>query len=322
MKAAKYYGNKDIRIIDIPRPKITNGEILVQVKASGICGTDAMEWYRLKKGPRILGHEIAGDIIESKSKRFKVGQRVFVSHHVPCDKCKYCDNNNQTACQTLHSGNYDPGGYAEFVRVPEINVEKGTYILPDEMTYEGATMIEPLACCIRAQSLLDIDKNTTLLIQGCGISGLMNIALAKSKGAKVVATDINDFRLQKAIEYGADKVCRPDELPDFRADVVLICTGAGAASKTAFEFVDKKGTILYFAIPKELDVPIVDIWRNELTITSSYGATPKDLERSMELYEKTKVKDLITHTLPLSRIQEGFDLVTAADNSLKVVLLP
>ena len=118
MLVAKYYHNNDIRLEELPTPKIGPGEILVRVRASGICGTDVMEWYRIQKAPRILGHEIAGEIVESKSDKYRTGQRVFVSHHVPCHDCKYCREDNQTACDTLHQGNYDPGGYSEFVRVP------------------------------------------------------------------------------------------------------------------------------------------------------------------------------------------------------------
>ncbi|MCE8429488.1 MAG: alcohol dehydrogenase catalytic domain-containing protein, partial [Candidatus Methanoperedens sp.] len=110
MKIAVYYNNNDIRIENRPIPEIKKGEILVKVKASGICGTDLMEWYRIKKPPRVLGHEMTGEIIESRSDKFKAGQRVFVSHHVPCNECKYCISGDHTACETLHKGNYDPGG--------------------------------------------------------------------------------------------------------------------------------------------------------------------------------------------------------------------
>ena len=158
MKVAVYYNNKDIRLEERPKPIIKEGEILVKVKASGICGTDVMEWYRIKKAPRILGHEIAGEIIESKSNKFKVGQRVFVSHHVPCNKCKYCLEGNHTACDTLHAGNYDPGGFSEFIRVPKINVELGTYILPENVSYGEGTMIEPLGCVVRGQRIINIKK--------------------------------------------------------------------------------------------------------------------------------------------------------------------
>ena len=112
MRVAMWYNNRDVRLEEMPVPRIEPGEILVKVMASGICGSDVMEWYRARKGPRILGHEMAGEIVESKSK-FKVGQRVFVSHHVPCNECKYCLAGNHTACDTLHKGNYDPGGFSE-----------------------------------------------------------------------------------------------------------------------------------------------------------------------------------------------------------------
>ncbi len=177
--SARYYNNNDIRLEELPIPKIGPGEILVKVRASGICGTDVMEWYRIKKGPRILGHEIAGEIVESKSRRYQKGQRVFVSHHVPCNQCKYCRAGNHTACDTLHRGNYDPGGYSEFVRAPKINVDYGVYVLPDQVSYAEGTMIEPLACGIRGLKLLDLREGHTVLILGCGISGILNIQLAR-----------------------------------------------------------------------------------------------------------------------------------------------
>ena len=179
MKVAVYHNNKDVRVEERDRPSIQDGEILVKVISSGICGTDVMEWYRIKKAPGILGHEIAGEIVESKSEKYKVGDRVFVSHHVPCDECKYCLDDNHTACSTLHSGNYDPGGFAEYVRVPKLNVEKGTYILPSNVSFDQGTMIEPLACCVRGQRVIDVKKGHTVLILGCGISGLQYIVIAK-----------------------------------------------------------------------------------------------------------------------------------------------
>jgi len=324
MRVAKYYNNHDIRIEDIPVPTIGEGEILVKVHASGICGTDVMEWYRIKKAPRILGHEIAGEIIETKSDKYKKGQRVFVSHHVPCFNCKYCRADNHTACDTLHKGNYDPGGYSEFIRVPKINVDYGVYILPDNVTYEEGTMIEPLACAVRAIRLMKITKDQTVLILGSGISGILNIQLAKAKGAKVIATDINEYRLNKAKEFGADEVFNAAEPLDIKADRVILCTGAYKAVEQAFQCLDKKGMILLFAIPnKDIPIPIPDFWRNEQTVFSSYGAAPVDLEEALKLISANKinVKDTITHKLPLDKIQEGFNIILQAKESLKVILI-
>ncbi len=324
MLVAKYYNNNDIRLEELPTPKIGPGEILVRVRASGICGTDVMEWYRIQKAPRILGHEIAGDIIESKSDRYKKGERVFVSHHVPCNECKYCRAGNHTACDTLHKGNYDPGGYSEFIRVPKINVDYGVYVLPDQVSYAEGTMIEPLACGLRGLRLIGIRENHTVLILGCGVSGILNIQLAKLTGARVVATDINEYRLNKAKEFGADEVMQAAQDLDIRADRVIICTGAYAAVEQAFKCIDKKGIILLFAIPnRDIAIPIPDFWRNELTVTSSYGAAPVDLEEALALIanKKINVKDTITQKLPLQKIQEAFKIVVEAKESLKVVLV-
>lgn len=323
MKTAVYYNNNDIRIEERPKPEIKNGEILVKVRASGICGTDLMEWYRIKKAPRVLGHEIAGDIVESRSDKYSIGQRVFVSHHVPCNECKYCLAGNHTACETLHKGNYDPGGFSEFIRVPEINVNNGTYILPDDVSYEDGVMIEPLACVIRAQRMIGVAKGQTVLVMGSGISGLLNIKLAKLRKAKVIATDINDYRLKMAKECGADEVYNANAQLNVKADRIIMCTGAMPAFEAAFRYIDRKGIIMLFAIPnKNIAIPVEDFWRNELSIVSSYGAAPVDLEESLGLISdgKMDVRNMITHRLKLEDIQKGFRIAAEAKDSLKVVL--
>ena len=264
-----------------------------------------------------------GEIVESKSDKYQPGQRVFVSHHVPCNDCKYCREENQTACDTLHSGNYDPGGYSEFVRVPKINVDYGVYVLPDQVSYAEGTMIEPLACGVRGLRLIDIRAHHTVLILGCGISGILNIQLAKLTGARVIATDINEYRLNKAKEFGADEVLHGAQDLNLKAERVIVCTGAYAAVEQAFRCIDKAGIILLFAIPnRDIAIPIPDFWRNELTVTSSYGAAPADLEEALALiaHKTINIKDTITQTLPLTQIQAAFKIVAEAQESLKVVL--
>ncbi|MCE8425872.1 MAG: alcohol dehydrogenase catalytic domain-containing protein [Candidatus Methanoperedens sp.] len=325
MKIAVYYNNNDIRIENRPIPEIKKGEILVKVKASGICGTDLMEWYRIKKPPRVLGHEMTGEIIESRSDKFKAGQRVFVSHHVPCNECKYCISGDHTACETLHKGNYDPGGFSEFVRIPEINVENGTYFLPPNISFEEGTMIEPLACVVRAQRIIDVKEGQIVLVMGSGISGLLNIQMAKFRKAKVIATDINEYRLDRAREFGADEVFNAKEEPIIKADRIIMCTGAMSAFEAAFRFIDRKGIIMLFAIPdKNIFIPVEDFWRNELAVVSSYGAAPVDLEEALELIRigAIKVRDMITDRVGLEDIQEGFKIAKEARESLKVVVVP
>jgi L-iditol 2-dehydrogenase len=324
MKIAVYHNNTDIRIRDVSIPKILEGEILVKVMASGICGTDVMEWYRKKKAPCVLGHEIAGEVVESKSERFKVGDRVFVCHHVPCDDCKHCHEGNHTACQTLHNGNFDPGGFSEFVRIPKINVAKGAFLLGG-LSYEEGTIIEPFACCVRAQRVIGIKPQHTVLIMGSGVSGLLNIQLAKLKGAKVIATDVKDYRLDKAKDFGADSVI--DARKDFsvKTDRIILCNRDMEAFKKAFQYIDRKGILLFFGIPeRDVCLPIPEFWRNELTVTSSYGAAPADLAEAIDLMSdgKIRTKDMITHRFSLDEIQKGFKIASDAEESLKVVVLP
>jgi len=325
MKTAVYYNNNDIRIEERPKPEIKDGELLVKVRASGICGTDLMEWYRIKKAPRVLGHEMAGEIVGSRSDKFEIGQRVFVSHHVPCNQCKYCLSGNHTACETLHKGNYDPGGFSEFVRVPEINVEKGTYVLPENVSYDEGTMIEPLACVVRAQRIIGISEGQTVLVMGSGVSGLLNLQLAKLNEARVIATDINEYRLKMAKDFGADEVFNANKDLDIKADRIIMCTGAMPAFEAAFRYIDRKGIIMLFAIPnKNISIPVEDFWRNELALVSSYGAAPVDLEEALELIKdgKINVKDMITDRVRLEDIQRGFKIAGEARDSLKVVVVP
>ncbi|HEC40261.1 hypothetical protein LCGC14_0793930 [marine sediment metagenome] len=344
MRVARYYSNEDIREDTVPKPVIGPEEILVKVKESGICGSDVLEYYRFAKMKKldvdslILGHEIAGDIVEKGETvtHLKVGDRVFVSHHVPCFECHYCKQGHQTACNLLHNTNFDPGGFAEFVRIPSINIEKkGVYVLDRNVSYEEAVFIEPLGCVCRAQRLSNVKKGLTILILGCGISGILHIQLAKLRGVKkVIATDINEYRLQKAKEFGADITLNANldvskeikEINKYRgADIVIVCTGAESAAKQALDCVAPGGKIVFFAVPGpdiNLGVPINKYWRNEITILTSYGAAPQDLDEAYNwiLSKRINVIDLITHRFPLSKAKEAFKVVTEAKESLKVIL--
>jgi L-iditol 2-dehydrogenase len=337
--AAVYYNNHDVRIEEIPTPEIGEEEVLLKVMASGICGSDVIEWYRVPKAPRVLGHEATGVIskVGGKVSSLKVGDRVFVSHHVPCNQCRHCQRGNHTACETLHTSNYYPGGFAQYVRVPKINVELGVYNLPEDMSFAEGTFIEPLACLSRGQRLAGLQKDDTLLIIGSGISGILHAQLAKYKGVEnIVVADINPYRLQLAKKLGADhaldaKENLPQKLKEVNggrlADQVVVCTGATSAALTALDCVESGGTILFFAVPDltvKLPVPINQFWRNEITIRTSYGAAPNDLEDSLKVLasKRLNVNDMITHRLGLLEAQEGFRLMAEAGESLKVILEP
>lgn len=337
MRVAMYYNNKDIRIEDIPKPKIGPDELLVKAMTCGICGSDVMEWYRIKKAPRVLGHEMTGEIVEigENVKNFKIGDRVFVSHHVPCNECRYCLDGRHTVCETLHTTNFDPGGFSEFVRVPKINVELGTFLLPDEISFEDGTFIEPLGCVIRGQRRANVKSDHTVLVIGSGISGLLHIQLARVLGAKrIIATDINEYRLNAAKKFGADEVInakedvptRVKELNDGKlVDRVIVCTGAISAIKQALKSVDGGGTILFFASTDpgvDIPLPFNEFWSNQATLTTTYAAAPEDIKEAIELirFRKVNVHDMITHRLNLAEISKGFQIVADAKESIKVII--
>ena len=339
MRVAVYYNNSDIRLEERPVPPIGSGEILVRVIASGICGSDVMEWYRVKKAPLVLGHEIAGEIaaVGEDVTRYKVGDRVFVSHHIPCNTCHYCLRGYHTACETLHTTNYDPGGFAEYIRIPRLNVDRGVFVLPDEVSFDAGVFVEPLACVIRGQRIANLQPGQAVLILGSGISGLLHLLLAKSLGAgRIVTTDISAYRLEMARQLGADTVfdaredipARMCEINDGRlADFVIVCTGALSAFKQALQSVDRGGTILCFATTEpgvDLPVPINEFWRNEIKLMPSYGNSPLDATLAIELIRsgRVPVEKMITHRLPLTETGRGFRLVAGGGESMKVIIEP
>ncbi|RJQ53016.1 MAG: alcohol dehydrogenase [Actinobacteria bacterium] len=339
MRAAVYRSNNDVRIEDMPVPAIGPSEVLVKVESSGICGSDVMEWYRAAKAPLVLGHEIAGEIAEAgpDADCWKAGERVVVSHHVPCNTCRYCLAGNHTVCHTLRTTNFDPGGFAQYVRVPAINVDRGMLPLPDELTFDEGTFAEPLGCVVRSQRIAGVEPGKSVLVLGSGIGGLLQIRLAAASGAsKIFSTDISDYRLEAARRSGADLVMRAgDDVPGrvreanrgFLADVAVVCAGVEEAVYQAYESVDDGGTILLFAPAPPgpgLRLPLQELWRRQVTIASSYAADRQDLAIALELVRsgRVRVSDLITHRLPLDEAQEGFRLVSEASESLKVVLKP
>ena len=340
MRVAMWYNNRDVRVEEVPVPQIGPGELLVRVEACGLCGSDVMEWYRLDRAPLVLGHEISGQVIAVGEgvEKYGEGDRVAAAHHVPCNTCHYCLSGHPTACDTLRKTNFDPGGLAEYLRLPAINVDRGVFPLPDEVSYEAATFVEPLACVWRGQRRAKLQPGNSVLIIGSGISGLLHVQLARALGAgQVVATDISDYRLEAALRLGADAVFRAEEdLParlrqlnqGYLADRVIVCTGAALAINQALNSVERGGTVLLFA-PTEPGVTIpVSInelfFRNDITLTTSYAGSPDDYQTALELIGEGKVpvRQMITHRLSLAEAKLGFQLVADARNSIKVIIEP
>jgi len=339
MKVGMYYSNSDVRLEELPVPHVGPGDVLVKIRASGICGSDVMEWYRIKKAPLVLGHEVTGDVAEVGPgvEKLRAGQRIFVTHHVPCNTCRYCLHGHHTACDTLHATKFHPGGFAQYVLVPPINVDRGVLVLPDDVSYEDGSFVEPLGTVVRGQRNARIGPGDSVLVLGCGIAGLLHIKLARALGAgRIIATDLNAYRREAAERFGADCVLDASgDVPggvraanDGRlADRVIICAGAASAVQQALDSVDRGGIVLFFAVPKPGDAVPIDfnlLWRNDITFMPSYAADPLDNATALDLIRARRVvvEDMITHRLSLDQIGEGFRLAAEGNECLKVIIEP
>jgi len=340
MRVAMWYNNRDVRLEEMPVPEIGAGELLVRVEACGICGSDVMEWYRRDRAPLVLGHEIGGQVaaVGGGVAAYRAGDRITAAHHVPCNTCHYCLRGHHTVCDTLRQTNFDPGGMTEYLRLSAIHVDRGVFRLPDAISYEEATFIEPLACVLRGQRLANMRPGSSVLVIGSGITGLLHVQLARASGAsQVVATDISDSRLKAAERFGADITLHADEdLPSYLrqvnqgrlADLVIVCTGAKSAIGQALGSVERGGTVLLFA-PTDPGVntqfSINELFfRNDVTLTTSYAGSPADYQTALELIRAgtLPVRQMITHRLSLAEAGLGFHLVAEAKDSLKVIIEP
>ena len=340
MKVGMYYNNSDVRVEEQPVPVVGDTDILIKVMASGICGSDLLEWYRIQRAPLVLGHELAGEIVEvgSKITNFKVGDRVFSTHHVPCDECRYCQGGHETACVTFQTkNNFAPGGFAQFLRVGGRSIETGTMKLADNMSYDAGTFVEPMGTAVRGIRAIDLQPTDSIMVFGSGIAGILLMKLAKARGAKtIIACDIDDSRLDAAKRAGADlTISAHDDVVDIikqnhdgrLVDKVLICAGALSAAETALQCVDKGGMVLFFAVPKPGESVAVDFnpyWRDDISIKTCYGAAPRDNREALQLLadETVDVSDMITHRFPLDEIGQAFKTASNPNATLKVIIEP
>jgi len=340
MKTGVYYKNSDVRVEERPVPTAGDHDIVVKVMASGLCGSDLMEWYRIKRAPLVLGHEPAGIVVEVGKlvNTVKPGDRVFVTHHVPCAKCHHCRTGHETACTTFQStNNFDPGGFSQFLRVTGKSVETGAFVLPDTVTFEQATFIEPLGTAVRALRAVGLKPGQSVLVCGSGVAGLLIIKLARAMGAgAIIATDVSPYRLERAREYGASHtIAANEDVPSFirkvndgrLADIVILCAGALPAARTALQSAERGGIILFFAVPKPgetVDVDFNPFWRDDITIKTCYGAAPADNREALEFIKhgKVTVTDMVTHRFGIDRIGDAFMTGAEPDGCVKVIIEP
>ena len=337
MKAAVFHGGGRIAPGDWPRPAVGAGELLLRVRGCGLCGSDIAKIVAPEtRGPAVFGHEVVGDVIEAGDgvAGFAVGDRVVAAHHVPCGQCHYCRRGSESMCRAFKASNLDPGGFAEYVRVPPANVRHATFRIPEHLTDEEASFVEPLACCLRAVDRARVEPGDTAVVVGLGSIGCLFTQLLARAGAAVVGVDPLAARARAAHEaFGAREAGDAESaakaaraLSDGRGADHVIVTGGGAdVLGWAAGLTRDGGSIHYFAggPGDALPLPLATLYHHELTITTTYSSSPATLARAFWLLAagKIEVERLITHRLPLDRLAEGVDLMRRRE-ALKVYVTP
>jgi L-iditol 2-dehydrogenase len=332
VQAVIYYAFDDIRIENRNIPSISDTELLVKVHGCGLCGSDIIKKVQQAQPPVVLGHELTGTIVERGKAvtNFEVGQRVIVSHHVPCGECHYCRHQNYSMCATFKATNIDPCGFAEYIRVPTQHVQQTTLLLPESLSAEEGSFVEPLACCVRAVRRTPLLAGDCVVVIGLGSVGLLMLQAVKAMGAsdggkvRVYGVDLLQERLQLACDLGADVVLLApadddglrqalDQYIEGRGADAIIITAPGARPfMQALAGVRNGGTINIFAAQTGM-VPInlEKIYQQELSITSTYSSSPEELRIALNLLttRKVRIDGLISHRLPLTRFSEGVMLM-------------
>ena len=317
MKVARLYSFHDIRIEDIPVPEPGPGEALIKTRACGICSGDVMPWYIEKKAPLVPGHEPAGEIVDlgSEVKTFRKGDRVFTHHHAPCFSCKYCKRKDYVQCATWRSSRIIPGGVSEYILVPAVNLENDSFVLPESLSFEDGTLIEPTACAVKGLGRAGIREGDTVLVMGLGVMGMINLMLAREYGAgRIIGADKVRFRLDKALEFGADDVIDVSH-HDLRGELLRITAGDMAelvivgpnsvyAMEQGLSCVGPGGQALFFTPAKPSEKLTLDpnyLYFNDINIITSYSCGPEDTRKACRLIEKGVVsaEKLVTHRFPI-----------------------
>ncbi len=341
MKVAKLYKFNEIKIEEIPIPEIKSNEALVKVKACGICSGDVMPWYIEKKAPLVLGHEISGEIVKigdtiKDEIKLKEGDKVFVHHHAPCMECSYCKRGDHVQCETWKNSKIYPGGISEYIILPEVILKNDTLKIPEHVSFEEAALVEPVACVVKSLKRAHMKEGDTILIVGLGVMGQIHIMLAREFGAeKIIGADMVDFRLQKALEAGADYVINIKEenvyekLKEITKGIMPQCIIVGPGDIKVIEFylkaLSKGGTILIFTPTppgEKISLSINDLYFNDITITTSYSCGPEDTRKALEFISNKKInhKILITHEFGIDETPKAYEITSKAKESLKCLI--
>ena len=340
MRVARLYDYGDIRIEEEPIPEIGPEDALVKMAVCGICTSDTLPWYVRRKAPIVLGHEPAGTIVDvgSEATGFSLGDRVFAHHHAPCRICRFCRRGHFSMCPTWKASALDPGGLAEFVRVPGLNLRTDTLKLPASLSLEDGALVEPTACAVQAlKRRARMQPGDRVVIIGMGIMGQLLALVARHYGAStVIASDMVPYRLEKALELGADAGVNvtvedlaesvADATRGDMADLVVVGPGTLTAMEAGLTAVGVGGTVLLFT-PAEpgrtLSVDPYDLYSRDITLLTSYSCGPPDTVEALDIVGRGVVTagKLVTHRFSLEEAAAGFQTVAEAGESVKTLIV-
>jgi len=340
MRVAMYYKNDDVRIEEQPIPEIGPGEMLVQTVACGLCGGETMEWYLASRAPKVLGHEPTGIVaaVGAGVEQFKPGDRVHVHHHVGCMSCHFCNRGRYTLCESFSKSNLDPGGFAEYFRVPADLVRFDTLKLPPNVSFETGTIIEPMACTLKGVRQTPLHPGDTVAVIGLGFMGMCYLELlALEPAGKIFVLDFSDWRLEKALTLGATHAINPasedaaEKLRELNsglgADAVFVTAPTLKAWESGLALVERGGQLHLGAPPPPGEIWALDsneLYFSEVQINSTYSANHLDTRAVLDLLEAGRVnaEALITHRFGLDGVADAIQLLLGAGSSLKSLIYP
>ena len=326
-------------ITEVPVPRLRPGEVLIKLAAAGICGTDIEKVHGAYGPGGILGHEVSGTIasVGEGVTDLRKSDRVIAHHHVPCYNCEYCRNGDHTMCDLFKKTNFDPCGLAEYFRVPETNVARGALVgLPQEISFEEGSMIEPTACCVRALDKAGANPGDKVLVVGLGPTGLTQIQLLRKMGAaRIIGADILPHRLEMAEKLGADETIDPsskDVLSQVTkstrvgVDLAIVSTGNQKAIQPALASVRKGGKLLLFGAPAQgatVDLDIAALFSRQVSIVTSYSCVEADIHRALGLLSRREIdlRSLVTDRFALRDAPTALEHARTSRDAIKSVIL-
>ena len=321
MRVARSVGVRDVRVEDDPEPVARDGEVVARVLACGVCGSDVLDPWVARKVPAVLGHELCAEVSEVGAgvSGVSVGDRVVVHHHAPCGECRRCRRGHETLCDRFKSTRLHPGGFAEQVRVPADLVDE--LLVLDGLDPERATFAEPLACVLRAFDRCGLRAGDSLLVVGCGTSGLLAVAAAHARAVDAVwAREPRPQRLERALALGAER--HGNEL----VDVVMVCTPKPDAIAAGFAAVAPGGALCLYAPPDPGHALGLDghaLYVREVDVCASYSAGPGDMRAALGLIAGGQVDPLpfVTHRVGLEETGRALELARSGE-AIKVLVAP